>query len=573
MNSLKAIGAVSLFLVIPMLTLNVSAQWPGYPDSNLVITDQSGKQSVPIVAATSNGGCYISWYNTASGNYDMYLQYLNPSGTAQWDSNGICVSNHAQESWVTDYDLTVDHQNNAILVVNDIRTGGDWDIYAYKIDSAGNFLWGANGITISNNTVAEYIPQVAVTTNNNVVVIWQEEDTVCVRKVTSSGQDVWEPPTKKYYSEFGMSFPRIVASNNDGVIILYLQTLAEGWWPPKNMYVNKLNAAGASVWTNDTVAVSNAGGLGPQMKPEIASDGSGGVYCYWYDSRDNNLHAYAQHINSNGSAVWQTDGILLSNIFARYQGPPSIAKIPNSPNVMFFFPESNINQDLDGIVGQCIDSAGNSLWNAEGIEYIPLSSPSISSVESWPQSDGAIIIYMQSPNDVTNCLINALKVDGDGQPLWPDWPIAMSSLPSPKGYLESDVNARGQVIAAWEDDRNDTNGDIYLQNINPNGTLGAFGDGIENPIAQAPTNYALMQNYPNPFNMSTIISYSLPKPSDVSVCIYNLLGEQVARINRQHEPAGQHDIIWNGDGLGSGIYFYRIAAEDFVKTMQMTLIK
>jgi hypothetical protein len=573
MSALRTISRIGLFLIIAIFAVNASAQWPNSADSNLVVADQTGSQTTPIVAATSNGGCYISWYNTASGNYDMYMQYFDISGIAHWDSNGLCVSNHTQNSYVTDYDLTVDNENNAILVVNDIRTGGDWDIYAYKIDSTGNFLWGANGLTISNNSVAEYIPQVAVTTNNNVVVVWQEEDTICVRKVNPAGLDLWTPSTKKYFAPFGMNFPCIIPSDNDAVILLYLRQLASGWWPPKNIYVNKLDSAGHGVWANDTVAVSNAGGLGPQMHPQINSDGAGGVYCYWYDSRDNSLHAYAQHIKSDGTAAWQADGVLLSNMSGRLQGPPSIAKVPYSPNVMFFFPESNTNQSMDGIVGQCLDSTGEFVWNPEGIELIPLGSPSISSVESWSQSDGAIIIYNQSPNDVTNCLINALKVDSDGQPLWPEWPIGMSTFLSPKGYLESDVNSRGQVIAAWEDDRNDTNGDLYLQNINPDGTLGEMGDGINDPAVHAPAGFTLMRNYPNPFNMSTIIDYTLPRQSDVSLCIYDILGKVVLKTELTGQAAGYHQIVWNAGELSSGIYFCKVYSEGFDNTVQMTLLK
>jgi hypothetical protein len=574
MNSLRLTNAIA-FISIGLLWIgNLSAQWPIYSDTNLAITSQTGSQTVPLVAATSNGGCFISWYNTASGNYDMYMQYLDSTGTARWDSIGICISNHNQNSWVTDYDMKVDNQDNAILVVNDIRAGGDWDIYAYKIDTAGNFLWGANGLTISNNTVDEYIPQVAVTTNNNAVIVWQADDTICVRKVSPTGQDLWEPPIKKYYSEFGMSFPRVVASDNDCAIVLYLMSLSGGWWPPKNIYTNKLDANGHSLWANDTVAVSNAGGLGPQMKPEICDDGAGGVYCYWYDSRDNNLHAYAQHIKSDGSIAWQTDGVLLSTMSARLQGQPAIAKSPVSPNVMFFFPESDMNQNFDGIVGQCLDSTGAPLWNPEGLELISLGNPSLSSIQAWPQSDGAIIIYKQSPNDVTDCLINALKVDIDGAPQWLDWPTAMSSLPSPKSYLVSDVNVFYQVIAVWEDERNDTNGDIYLQNINPNGTLGPLPLNINHPIQTAPANYILNQNYPNPFNSSTVISYWMPKSSKISIRIFDILGRQVANLECHENIPGPHHFVWNAQGLNSGIYFYRLAIDGFAQeTKRMILIK
>ena len=88
-----------------------------------------------------------------------------------------------------------------------------------------------------------------------------------------------------------------------------------------------------------------------------------------------------------------------------------------------------------------------------------------------------------------------------------------------------------------------------------------------------PNQFALSQNYPNPFNPSTQISYTLAKPSIVTLNIYNLLGQQIATlVNDKNEP-GEHSISWNALNIPSGVYFYRIVAGDFVQTKKMVLIK
>jgi len=79
----KTIALTILLCIGVLWSGNLYAQWPLFADSNLIITDQNGKQTMPIVAATSDGGCYISYYNTARGNYDMYMQYLDSTGTAR----------------------------------------------------------------------------------------------------------------------------------------------------------------------------------------------------------------------------------------------------------------------------------------------------------------------------------------------------------------------------------------------------------------------------------------------------------------------------------------------------------
>ena len=93
-----------------------------------------------------------------------------------------------------------------------------------------------------------------------------------------------------------------------------------------------------------------------------------------------------------------------------------------------------------------------------------------------------------------------------------------------------------------------------------------------------PASYNLFQNYPNPFNPSTVISYSIPKSSNVTLKIYDVLGREVKTLVSTEQVNGLHSIQWNGDNnygsrVSSGIYLYRIEAGDFIQTKKMLLIK
>ncbi|MCH7887032.1 MAG: T9SS type A sorting domain-containing protein [Candidatus Marinimicrobia bacterium] len=93
-----------------------------------------------------------------------------------------------------------------------------------------------------------------------------------------------------------------------------------------------------------------------------------------------------------------------------------------------------------------------------------------------------------------------------------------------------------------------------------------------------PTEFALRQNYPNPFNPSTTISYSLPTASDVKIVVYNLLGNEIATLVNGQQAAGYHNVEWNGRSdsgklVSTGIYFYRINADDFTAIRKMILMK
>ena len=102
----------------------------------------------------------------------------------------------------------------------------------------------------------------------------------------------------------------------------------------------------------------------------------------------------------------------------------------------------------------------------------------------------------------------------------------------------------------------------------------ATEDDIETPNA-----FRLDQNYPNPFNPSTSITFNLPKAVDVSLTVYNMLGQRVAvLVNNELRAAGQHTVQWDGrDAAGmqaaSGLYVYRLQADDFTQARTMLLVK
>jgi len=88
-----------------------------------------------------------------------------------------------------------------------------------------------------------------------------------------------------------------------------------------------------------------------------------------------------------------------------------------------------------------------------------------------------------------------------------------------------------------------------------------------------PTEFALNQNYPNPFNPTTSIKFQLPQAAHVSIVIYDAVGKEVAKLVNQDMNAGYHNLKWNAAGYSSGVYFYRMEADNFVQVNKMLLLK
>jgi hypothetical protein len=83
----------------------------------------------------------------------------------------------------------------------------------------------------------------------------------------------------------------------------------------------------------------------------------------------------------------------------------------------------------------------------------------------------------------------------------------------------------------------------------------------------------LMQNYPNPFNPVTVIEYSLPEATHVSLKILNVLGQTVTELVNADQAAGVYAIPWDATPYATGVYFYRLQAGEQTKTKKMLLIK
>ncbi len=88
-----------------------------------------------------------------------------------------------------------------------------------------------------------------------------------------------------------------------------------------------------------------------------------------------------------------------------------------------------------------------------------------------------------------------------------------------------------------------------------------------------PQSFSLAQNYPNPFNPTTVIVYQLPSKNDVSLKLYNILGQQVRELVNDVQEAGQYTVRFDAGGLSTGVYFYQLHAGKFTQVKKMILVK
>jgi len=110
--------------------------------------------------------------------------------------------------------------------------------------------------------------------------------------------------------------------------------------------------------------------------------------------------------------------------------------------------------------------------------------------------------------------------------------------------------------------------------------VGSLAGGLTQVLDEitTPQSYRLYQNFPNPFNPTTNIEFTIPKPGEIKLVIYNLMGQKVKTLVQGHYPAGRHRIVWDGTNdshelVASGIYFYRFKSDNFITTRKCILLR
>jgi hypothetical protein len=457
-------------LALPFTTLS---QWSTDPAVNNPINNMSGEQAIPKIATCPNGDTYIASFSSENGNYNMRMQRLNAQGVPQWTTNGILISDNPQDTWLTDWDMTADIANHAILVFPDIRNGGA-NVVAYRISPSGAFVWGDNGIVLSTGD-GNYSPKVTCTSAGNAIIAWPQEDVIHVQKISPTGSMPWGSGGITI-SGTGVtySWPQLLPVGTDEFIMKYYHDTGSFPAITRHIYAQKYNASGSAVWSSPTI-VSDQGGIAAwtQILP-IVNDGSDGFYIAWHDDRDNNMlsSTWVHHISNSGVALFPANGVEASTMGGRNHFYPQLDLPPGSSNVYVFWNEMDGDQNNRGIYGQKLSSTGTRLWATTGQVFIEIS-PTDVIPDAVRASPTDVVVFYEEASGGSNYQLKAMRVNTDGSYMWTPSSKTVSSAASSKVHTEVNNFADNQWIVSWEDNRTGES-DLYAQNIQLDGSLGPY---------------------------------------------------------------------------------------------------
>ncbi|MEX0609528.1 MAG: T9SS type A sorting domain-containing protein [Balneolaceae bacterium] len=179
-----------------------------------------------------------------------------------------------------------------------------------------------------------------------------------------------------------------------------------------------------------------------------------------------------------------------------------------------------------------------------------------------PRANIEVRVELQSPNDGNQALFDTVWTSGE----WVQLEFDLSDVNPAIEYT------RLFQTYDWDGGPGDGTADWiwYFDDIE---LVEGQSVGIENN-KEIPADFTLSQNYPNPFNPTTQIQFGLPFSSEISLKVFNMLGQHITTLAEGAYSEGAHSINFDATNLSSGIYIYKLSTKDgFEKTNKMTLIK
>lgn len=571
----------------------------------------TGAQTYPQIVSDGAGGAIVAWmdYRASSANSDIYAQRIDGDGTPLWGTYGVpvCTAIYLQK-----YPCVVsDGAGGAIVAWEDFRAiGGTADIYAQRVSAEGQAQWTADGVVVCGAQLDQLAPWADPDGAGGAVVVWNDfrdaENGVYAQRIDAAGAALWTADGIEMYAIVeGEQYPWIVGDGAGGAVVAWTDSRGG----EKDVYAQRIGAAGAFEWDANSVPVCSAGG--DQVNPVIATDGAGGACVAWMDFRAGDWDVYAQRVSSGGTRMWTSTGVPVSE-GSPDQGHPVIVADGQGGAVIAWEGVDLAGGTSDNVYGQRLGSSGERLWPHDGpMDGTPVCEEPLCQLLPRVVPDGAggaIFAWMDFRSD--NWDIYAQRVRGSGGIV--ATLLRSSSIECSDGAITIawtlstvDEGVEFRVLRARADGdalREEAFGEVSSPTIAREGLAFRFVDeGVEpgatyryrvdvvlgaerrelfttEPVRVPPLTLALFQNHPNPFNPSTTIAFRLPERGNVRLAVYDASGALVRRLLDGVLEQGKHSATWDGrDGAGrpagSGVYLCRLEAGTGALTRKMILLK
>ena len=286
--------------------------------NGIPMSTASGSQYLPMAVSDGAGGAILAWQDGrhGAGNYDVYAQRVDGDGNLLWAPAGVpvCIAANNQINPT----IVADGAGGAYIAWQDYRKGSEYDIYTQHLTADGSVFpdtrWATDGLGVCTAANSQFYPVLAGDGAGGAFIAWQDfrsgtDNHIFAQHVSAGGGVAtgWpangSPVSQAQYSQY---YPVVAGDGTTGVFIAW-QDYRSG--TTNHIYAQHLSAQNAG-WVADGIPISTASN--GQFAPQIASDGVGGAFITWYDSRNGSTNdIFVHQVDGHGvlNPSWDKDGL------------------------------------------------------------------------------------------------------------------------------------------------------------------------------------------------------------------------------------------------------------------------
>ena len=395
-----------------------------------------------------------------------------------WQDGGLPIRQGVHIEWQRTGDVSED--GSMIIAWSDTRNAIR-DIYAQKIDSDGNYLWGEGGAVVADFEGRQEDPLLVRDGNGGAYIIWRDYrdenyyGDIYGQHIDANGNRLWDPNGVPLSNQSGeQSSHNLCVDGNGGAYALWVDKNGSGTYVGTHLGPNQSDIIAQGVGV--LVSSYQNGGF------SLEYAGNGEAVMVWTQSVDGDQSDLrAQRINQNMESLWNDDGGDSGKTICDAEGIQSKAKVTtfNDNNVAVVW--RDLRNDPDGdVYAQILDESGNPLLSEDGIivcdDTGQQASPRV-------KTDGVHAFIYWEDKRFNNVDPFVQKMDTQGNLLWTNNGVQVISDPNDQDQVRMTVDNNGGAFFAWIDGRGDDNiewagSDIYLEHISSSGDLSFAPSGL-----------------------------------------------------------------------------------------------
>ncbi len=506
------------------------------------------------------GGTFISWKDYRAGLPDIYIQYMNAAGVRMWDTAGVPLcTDPADQSTPA---ITTDMAGGAIVTFSDWRSGIERDVYAQRVDSLGVIQWTLNGVGIATKTVREHNEKIISDDAGGAIIVWEQQSggqwDIWAQRVNHNGVTLWTfggvPVCTVNANRLN---PKVQRDGRGGAYITWQDYRN---FTDYNVYAQRISPSGNLLWGTNGIEICNA--VGPQTDPKIDPDSiTGGVYIAWVDGRNlGDYDIYAQKIDSTGTILWANDGVPVCSIAGNQTAQDILSTTSTNGLIVTWKDIRSGNYD---IYAQRLDQNGVPQWALNGIVVCNSNNDQLNPNITTDHAGGAIICWQDS--SFVDWDVKSQRISNSGTAQWTPNGVSVCTAVNNQTSPKNVSDGHGGSIFAWQDKRNGGIQDIYCHHLFSDGStnMGISENSLNEGISVSPNpftnNFTLTINLTTDektnFTMTDVLGQQVP------ITIY---GASV-------QTKGKHVINFTTDKaeLPKGVYFISMIGNNWIKTIKV----